>query len=182
MKQLIKSFLWVALLGLLPVAGWAQTTAQKNKIFVDGTQLEYTTTNRVSVIQGSPVVVKDPAAGMQLTCDVLRVHWSTNNSGIDMAYADGSVVITLVDKDGNHKATGKLAVYDGKTDVITLTGEPYLESIAEKEGRKLIMRNADKVVYDRVKGKFVALGKYNVELEFPKSDAAAKPAGAGATK
>lgn len=178
MKYFFRSLLMGAVLGLVTATGMAQTSQQKNKVFVEGDQLEYTTTNRVSVIQGSPVVVKDPAAGMQLTCDILRVHWSTNNSGIDMAYADGSVVITLVDKDGNHKATGKQAVYDGKTDIITLTGEPYLESISEKEGRKLKMKNAEKVIYDRTKGKFFATGKYNIEFEFPKSDAAGKAAGA----
>lgn len=159
---------------------WAQSAGKSAKtetLLVEGSYLEYTITNRVSIIQGTPVSVKDKVSGLELNCETLKVNWSTNNSGIDTAYADGKVVITLTDKDGQHKATGTHAVYDGKTDVITLTGDPVLETKSEAENRMVRMWNADRVVFERAIGKFSALGgKIKGEFVFPKSSITTKPA------
>jgi len=169
MKYFVSLLLVSLFCGVASVRGQAQAAVKTETLLVEGSYLEYSITNRVSVITGTPVIVTDATSGLKLKCETLRVNWSTNNSGIDMAYADGNVVITLTDKDGQHTATGKHAVYDGKTDVITLTGNPVLETLSEVENRKLKLWDAEKVVYDRAVGKFFALdGKIKAEFTFPK--------------
>ena len=167
MKPWVRIFLALASLALLtaPASAQVQTEKKTSTIAIEGNYLEYTTTNRVSIITGKPVIVKDVASGLQLTCEKLRVNWSTNNSGIDKAFADGQVVITITDKDGLHKATSDHAVYDGVTDVITLTGNPVLE---DDFGW---VRGAERVLFERRISKFSAVdGKITGVVKVPQSD------------
>lgn len=166
MKHLVRLFLALASVALLTGSAFAQADGKTNKtstIKIEGNYLEYTTTNRVTIITGKPVMVRDVASGVELNCEILRVNWSTNNSGIDKAYADGKVVITMTDKDGLHTATGEHAVYDGKADVITLTGNPVLEDSL------VWLRGAERVLFDRAISKFSAVdGKIKVDFKVDK--------------
>ncbi|HEY1172147.1 MAG TPA: LptA/OstA family protein [Verrucomicrobiae bacterium] len=176
MKHLFKLFLAVVGIAMLANSALAQTQKKTSSIKIEGNYLEYTTTNRVSIITGKPVMVKDIESGLQLNCEKLRVLWSTNNSGIDKAYAEGKVIITITDKDGLHTATAGHAEYDGKTDIITLTDNPVLEDSLGW------LRGAEKVLYERAASKFSAVnGKIQMEVKIPTPDVK-KPAAPGQEK
>lgn len=116
------------------------------------------------------VTVIDPP-GTKIQCDYLKAQLTTNNNDFTIIYADDNVVITITDKDGEKVATGKNAVYDKATDIMTLTGEPTLKTAF---GRA---KGMEKVIYDRKKNILTALGgKQTAEFE-PKKLPAKKPEG-----
>ena len=132
--------------------------------------------NRGRAIYRGNVVVRDPQ--MYMTCQILTAQFQTgtNNTAaagqpmisnqlggriISITAEEGVAIINLQDKS---EARGDKAYYSAETETVVLSGvRPSIRS-----GRNTI--RADRIIFDRLQGKFRAEG--NIESEFEQSSAA----------
>ena len=121
------------------------------------------------------VTVFDPP-GTQIKCETLTANLSTNNNDFKVIYADGNVVITITDKDGEKIAKGQHAVYEKETDVMTLTGEPVLSTTMGSS------KGMDRVIYDRKKNLLIASGGRQTAVFYPKKVSPQKAEGTSQPK
>ena len=108
------------------------TTPSTNQMVITSVSFIYETN---TVIYEKNVRVKE--AQMELTCDLLTLHFSTNRpvvpvgsqsvstnaERIDMIIAEGNVVMSQQ----NSRATAQKAVYTATNEVIVLSGNPIVE-------------------------------------------------------
>ncbi len=140
--------IFLVLFGVNLYAQAPKKEIEEIEILADHSELSLTA--HTALFKGNVIIIDPPDT--QVKCDQLLINLSTNNSEINMIFAEGNVVITLKNKDGLFTATGKKAVFDWKSNILTLTGDPLITTPMGP------FSGAEKVILDRNKSTMFASG------------------------